>query len=60
MVEINATEAARSFGEIIDRCLQGETFLVCRRGRPLVEIKVTRSQGVPLDDDEKDSDRAEA
>lgn len=41
---IPVTKAARSLGELTDRCLTGETFRFTRRGRALVELSSVRDQ----------------
>ncbi len=50
MVEISATEAARSFSDLLDAVEHGgEEFTILRRGRPIAHIEpIERSSGVEV------------
>jgi prevent-host-death family protein len=50
MVEISATEAARSFSDLLDAVEHGgEEFTILRRGRPIAHIEpIARSNGADV------------
>jgi prevent-host-death family protein len=48
MGQHSVTEAKSRLSDLIDRALAGETVVITRHGRPVVELKSIRPQAKPI------------